>query len=320
MRRTVFVAPAELVGAIQDGTTATIFDRERRKLVQLLADGGIADASAWYQRLEDATLDALRRRGGAFGAELAAEVPELATRVELARGTPAATTIGLTTRVLFLLAARGLIVRGRPRGTWLSNQYQWWPTERWLSGPDGPARDAPHDPVEARTTLLERYLARFGPVTVADIRWWTGWTAGDTRAALARLEVTAVELDDHSEALVLTRDLDDRPTPQAGAALLPALDPTAMGWKERAWYLGDHRDALFDRSGNVGPTLWWEGRIVGGWAQRANGEIATRQLEDIGTAGARAIEDAAAAMTSWIGDIRVTPRFRTPLERVLVAA
>jgi hypothetical protein len=35
--------------------------------------------------------------------------------------------------------------------------------------------------------------------------------------------------------------------PQPWAALLPALDPTVMGWTERSWYLGDHRAPLFDR-------------------------------------------------------------------------
>mgnify|MGYP006193098749 CR=1 FL=1 len=30
-------------------------------------------------------------------------------------------------------------------------------------------------------------------------------------------------------------------------ALLPALDPTVMGWQERSWYGGDHLAAVFDR-------------------------------------------------------------------------
>jgi hypothetical protein len=52
-----------------------------------------------------------------------------------------------------------------------------------------------------------------------------------------------------------------------------------MGWTIRDFYLDPaHRDhtrpgTLFDRSGNPGPTVWWDGRIVGGWAQRADGEV-----------------------------------------------
>ncbi len=104
------------------------------------------------------------------------------------------------------------------------------------------------------------------------------------------------------------------------AALLPGLDPAPMGWKERDWYLGEHRAELFDRNGNVGPTVWWEGRIVGGWAQRPDGELVVRMLEDAGDDARRAIDEEAARLRSALGDLRVTPRFRTPLERALVAA
>ena len=105
----------------------------------------------------------------------------------------------------------------------------------------------------------------------------------------------------------------------AVASLLPALDPTPMGWQARDWFLGQHRAALFDRTGNIGPTVWWEGRVVGGWAQRASGEIVLRLLEDIGADGAAAVSGQAAKLEAWLGANRVTPRFRTPLERELSA-
>jgi hypothetical protein len=100
-------------------------------------------------------------------------------------------------------------------------------------------------------------------------------------------------------------------------ALLPALDPTPMGWAGREWYLGEHAKALFDRSGNVGPTVWCDGRIVGGWAQRADGEIAYRLLEDVGAEAAASVAIEAGRLAEWVGDIQVTPRFRTPLEKEL---
>jgi hypothetical protein len=90
-----------------------------------------------------------------------------------------------------------------------------------------------------------------------------------------------------------------------------------MGWKEREWYLSGHAPALFDRSGNPGPTIWVDGRIVGGWAQRKDGEVATRLLEDIGAEASSAVDDEAERLATWLGDVRVTPRFRTPLEREL---
>jgi hypothetical protein len=61
--------------------------------------------------------------------------------------------------------------------------------------------------------------------------------------------------------------------PDDWVALLPALDPTVMGWKERDWYLGGHAGDLFDRNGNAGPTVLHNGKVVGGWAQRPDGEV-----------------------------------------------
>jgi hypothetical protein len=90
-----------------------------------------------------------------------------------------------------------------------------------------------------------------------------------------------------------------------------------MGWAGRSWYLGPHAGPLFDRSGNIGPTVWCDGRIVGGWAQRRDGEVVVRLLEDIGTEAAAAVEAEAADLTAWIGPVRAMPRFRTPLEREL---
>jgi hypothetical protein len=92
-----------------------------------------------------------------------------------------------------------------------------------------------------------------------------------------------------------------------------------MGWKERAWYLGPHVEAVFDRNGNAGPTVWWGGRIIGGWTQRPDGEIAYRLLEDVGNDADDAVETEAARLAAWLGDVRITPRFRTPLQRELSA-
>jgi hypothetical protein len=106
-------------------------------------------------------------------------------------------------------------------------------------------------------------------------------------------------------------------TPRPWVALLPSLDPTTMGWQQREWYLGDHGKALFDRSGNAGPTVWIDGRVVGGWAQRRSGEVVHQLLEDVGREAASAVDTAAAELEAWFGDVRVTPRFPTPVQREL---
>jgi hypothetical protein len=140
----------------------------------------------------------------------------------------------------------------------------------------------------------------------------------EVKRAIAPLGVVEVEIDG-GIGLVLPDDLEPVLPPEPCAALLPALDPSVMGWQDRGWYLGEHRDALFDRSGNAGPTIWWAGHIVGGWAQRPDGEIAISLLEDAGSEAERAIECEAHRLAAWVGPIRMAPRFRTPVEKALSA-
>jgi hypothetical protein len=93
-----------------------------------------------------------------------------------------------------------------------------------------------------------------------------------------------------------------------------------MGWRGRDFYLDpDHVPVLFDRNGNVGPTVWWDGRVVGSWCRRRDGEVVWRALTDIGAEGRSAVDAEAARLAAWLGDTRVTPAYRTPLERELAA-
>ncbi len=172
------------------------------------------------------------------------------------------------------------------------------------------------DATAARVELARRWLFSFGPAPVSDLQWWGGWTGGQTKAALAALPVTEVDLDGQP-GVALADDLEFPGDVAPAAALLPALDPTPMGWQERDWFLGPHRAALFDRTGNIGPTVWWAGRVVGGWAQRASGEIVVPAARGHrGRRGGRGLR-AAARLEAWLGTARATPRFRTPLEREL---
>jgi hypothetical protein len=169
------------------------------------------------------------------------------------------------------------------------------------------------DPPAARTEIVRRWLRSFGPGTIADIRWYSGWTAAEVRRILAELDVVDVDLDG-AAGLVLADDRAPSRRRDPSAAFLPGLDPTVMGWSDRRFFLGDHARLLFDTNGNAGPTVWWDGRIVGGWAQRPDGEVSCRLLEDVGADGVAAIEAERDRLQAWLGPVRVTPRFRTPVE------
>jgi hypothetical protein len=313
MRRTMFVVPAPLAPVVQAACTDEIARRLRRQLERDLAKAGVADAEQWLRETGQAAVRALAARGSASGAQLAEDEPRLRTQLVYAPDKSYGGPVNITSRVLMLLSAEGHIVRGHRRGGWSSGQFTWFPADAWLE-----AAAAWLDPAAARAELARRWLLAFGPAPMSDLQWWAGWTAAQAKAALAALPVREVDLDGQPGVLLAGDEAtDDVPPPVA--ALLPGLDPTAMGWQAREWYLGEHGPVLFDRTGNIGPTVWWEGRIIGGWAQRPSGEVVYRLLEDAGAEAAAAVEAEAARLAAWLGTARVTPRFRTPLERELSA-
>lgn len=90
-----------------------------------------------------------------------------------------------------------------------------------------------------------------------------------------------------------------------------------MGWKHRAWYLGEHKAPLFDTFGNIGPTIWSGGRIVGGWAVTGSGAVVTEFLEDVGAPVSKAVAAEAERITTLLDGTPVVPSFPTPLEKKL---
>ena len=312
MRRTMFVVPLELAPVLIYGCALPLVPGETRKLENMVAEAGVTDRpEQWVERVMAETEEALQRRGPSLANELSSEIPELATRLSFGEGKTWAGTMGLSTRILFLLATAGRIVRSRPRGSWLSSQYRWVTIADWLERPLPPMAVQ-----EARVQLASRWLAAYGPATVDDFKWWSGWTVAQTRTALEGAGAIEVDLET-SKGVVLPGDLDPDEEVEHSAWFLPALDSTVMGWKEREWYLGPYRPLLFDTNGNAGPTIWWEGRVVGGWGQRPGGKVVYRLLEEVGSGAMSAIAEECDRLDTWLEGTRVIPRFRTPLEKEL---
>lgn len=314
MRRTMFVVPIDLAPILHYSSTVALMAPERKRLVDMVERAGFAkDGHAWVREVSERTMDALRARGEAVATELTQDVPELDQKIIFYKKDGSVqTTVGMSTRVLFLLAAEGRAVRARPKGTWVSSLYRWAPFEDWIGGPL-----VEMDKAEAQAALLVRWLRAFGPGTEMDMKWWTGWPVTQVRTALASIGAVEVEIESGRPGYLLRDDLEPIEPVDPWVALLPSLDPTTMGWKEREWYLGPHYPRLFDSNGNAGQTVWVDGRIVGGWGQRATGEITWELLEDVGPEVANEISRQAEELREWIGDKVVIARFRSPMDREL---
>jgi hypothetical protein len=114
-------------------------------------------------------------------------------------------------------------------------------------------------------------------------------------------------------------DQDFETDNQSSVALLPGLDPTTMGWKDRDWYL-DPEDAklLFDSNGNGGPTIWVDGEIVGGWAQGNDGSVRLHFTRDVGTEARAGVEERAQMLEKLWGTKSFKVRFPAPLQKILL--
>jgi len=301
MRRTLWVATPPVVRLMHAAATRDLLATERRRTCQLLARSGVEDPELWLAEAEKQVLADLREHGPSTAREIGQRSEALRQRLHLAPGKAYAAVQSAHSRVLYILGFDGKMLRGQP-SNWINGAYRYVDAESWLPGGLGDL-----DPRQASAELADRWLQRFGPATTDDLQWWMGWTMKRTKEALADCAAMEVDLDGAAGWLAA----DDPPLGpvEPWVAVLPGLDPTIMGWKQRDWYLPSTSIDVFDRAGNGGPSLWVDGRVVGAWAQAKDGVIHTHYFERIATARRREIDQRIDQLKSWIGDTRFTVRF-----------
>jgi hypothetical protein len=170
-------------------------------------------------------------------------------------------------------AMRGLLplVHVPPRGVWSqSGPVALTTVEAWLGRSAAPKRD----PDEA----IVRYLAAFGPATVADARTWSGLSG--LREVFERLRPRLVTFrDDAGRKLydVPGAPLPDPETP-AQPRLLPEFDNALLSHADRTRIISnEHRRALFRDPMMRGVLL--NGFVCGTWKKERTRGKATLVIE-----------------------------------------
>lgn len=302
MRRTLFVFPRDLLPAAWGSASARVADSERKRMAKDVTGAGVAaDGEAWLDDARAAVLGAVSAAdGGLTAIQVREAVPAVAVKFEVSAG-----AVWSYSRVLTHLGLTAELVRGENTQHWRLSRPRWRLMDDWLGEEPTTLSIS-----EGYAELVRRWLGTFGPGTEADLVWWLGSTKGAVRAALVDTGAVEVSLDGGT-GWVLPDD-EDVPEPEPWAALLPVLDPTVMGWKERDFYLGPHAPSLFDRNGNAGTTAWWNGRIVGCWVQDPDGGVRVHLLEDVPERGRRALDQEAARLTAWLEGVVVGTVYPSP--------
>ncbi len=301
MRRTLWAAPRDLLPALLGSSSARVAQTERARVVKDAEAHGVAeDGARWLEAAFAAVLDRLGEGEQLTAVQLREQLPELQGVFSVSRDKKYGGTFNLAPRVLTALGATGAITRGRNGGHWRTSRPQWAASSSWLGDVGEPLPAA-----AGWAELVRRYLDRFGPATEVDVVWWLGATKGIVRAALAAIGAEQVRLEGGDTGWVLAGDTGQTDDPGPWGALLPVLDPTTMGWKQRDWYLApEHVPYLFDSNGNGGTTAWWNGRVVGCWVQdddaRVRVVLRDAETERVGARGMAALEAEAERVTEFL--------------------
>lgn len=320
-RRTLWVMAPHVAKAAHASATMKISAVERRALLRMVADcDGIAattieDAAAWCSEALGLVRSSIRTEGPSPTRQLGQRFPELTVPLTLGAGTKHAGQAAAHTKLLQLAGFEADLVRTIPSNGWNTAEYAWGLTEDWLGQPlTGAALR------ESAALVLSLWLDRFGPATDVDIRWWTGWTAAQTNGALADIEAEPVLLQSGQPAWISAGDVGVEDVGPS-VALLPGLDATTMGWKERTWYVSDEAASrTFDRWSNAGPTIWLNGEVVGGWVQRADGSVATELYVSLTDTERRMLDGEIDRFIHLVGDTRVRLRFPARNQKELMVS
>jgi hypothetical protein len=328
MRVTVHAVPSDEVPPFMQACASYIEKRTppRFRGGGLLVHAGLcqeAQAASLLQDVQRRVLEVLTKHGPATVREIGEHVPEIRSKIRHDIGKPYEGEFSIGSRLVNDMSAQGLIIRARPRGTWRSNLYEYAVLSDWLPQVDLESVAAE----QARIAVVLRYVRAFGPATLEDVQWWTGFSKTHTKKALAALEPELVQIaiaglgdgflmlhDDAQQLAAFT-------PPQAPFVFfLPSLDPYIMGYRDRSRFLAqEHFKKVFDRAGNALPTVWVNGRTVGAWDQREDdGSVITGLFEPVSEVGRGLLAGQARRLGDFLGDTFIKPAFfHTPFTRDL---
>ncbi len=241
-----------------------------RPVMQSVLERAFA-SSAFARNIAGVDLDAVL----AAGKSLLEERPR--TRAELrpllAERWPGYDADSLASAISFLLP----VVQVTPRGLWgTSGQPRLTTVEAWLGHP------LDRDPTPDNAVL--RYLAAFGPATVADIRIWSRLTG--LRAVIERLRPRLLTFRDERGRELF--DLPNAPRPDletpAPPRFLPEYDNILLSHDDRGRIVGDNRGLPMPagRGGELG-SLLLDGFLGGMWRINLVGGTATLVIEAAGS-------------------------------------
>jgi len=147
-----------------------------------------------------------------------------------------------------------------PAGTWNSHQSAvLQPLGDWLG-------EAAQAPPATQDDMLLRYLAAFGPATLADAGAWSGLTGWKAVAERLRPQLRVFAGEDGQELFDLPRAPRPDPDTPAPPRLVAEWDNLLLSHADRSRVLSEaHRARVFTVNGIVRGTVLLDGFVAGVW-------------------------------------------------------
>ncbi|HEX8743790.1 MAG TPA: winged helix DNA-binding domain-containing protein [Thermoleophilaceae bacterium] len=159
---------------------------------------------------------------------------------------------------------------------------------------------APANEEPATAELVRRYLAAFGPASVADAQAWSGLTGLGPAFEELRGELAVYRGEDGRELF----DVPGAPLPGADTPapvrLLPDYDNLVLAYRDRSRFVPEaHRKAIFRPSGVVRATFLADGVVAGVWRREKSGEIALEPFGRLAKRDRSALAEEAVHLRRW---------------------
>jgi hypothetical protein len=257
-------------------------------VMQPVLERGLFSGSPFGRNLAGLDVDEVRTAGRALLEERPRTISEL--RRSLSQRWPDRDADSLAYAIRYLEP----IVQIPPRGVWGAKGRATWTTaEAWLGRP-----------LEADTSpdkVILRYLAAFGPATIADIRTWSGLTG--LREVVERLRGHLRSFRDEAGRELL--DVPGAPLPDpdvpAPPRFLPEYDNALLAHADRTRIIGDHPPVFTEGSVGLG-TILVDGFVNGTWkiaVERGHATLVITQSQRLPKRDRAAVADEGARLLAF---------------------
>jgi hypothetical protein len=152
----------------------------------------------------------------------------------------------------------------------------------------------------ATAELMRRYLAAFGPASVADAQAWSGLTGLKETFEGLREELVTFRDEAGRELFDLPgAPLPDADTP-APVRLLPDYDNLVLAYRDRSRFVPEeHRTAIFRPAGVVRATFLVDGVVAGVWKLGKKGPPEVEPFGRLKRADRAALDEELARLRTW---------------------